>query len=109
MSSVLHQIFKVGENNPTSPAVIVGDSVFSYGSLCHAARKYSEMLKARSIGAGDRVMLVLPNSFEYIVALMGIWSVGGKKKFKLFRNSIPNEIILLPVWMSSKFAKGAKS
>lgn len=48
----------------------------SYRALYHQARAVGAALAARGVGAGDRVLLVLPTGFEFAVAFFGAQLLG---------------------------------
>jgi len=58
------------------PAVRLDDLVLSYDELLDGARRVSAMLKARGVGPGDRVGLVLPNVPPFPVLFYGALAVG---------------------------------
>ncbi|WFM73299.1 AMP-binding protein [Halomonas sp. CKK8] len=63
---------------PERTAVQVGFSVIhTYASLDEKARRLGAFLqKKKGLEAGDRIALLLPNSYEYIELLCGIWYAG---------------------------------
>jgi len=56
---------------PDRTAVVDGEIRISYLELVDQARRVSGMLKAMGIREGDRVALVLPNSWLYVAAMVG--------------------------------------
>jgi len=62
---------------PGRPAVFHGRSPWAtYGELAERAGRFAAGLRARGLGAGDRVAIAMPNSPEYLVALYGTWWAG---------------------------------
>ncbi|MEW9805586.1 AMP-binding protein [Mesorhizobium sp. ZMM04-5] len=48
----------------------------SYGALAARSNAFANALRARGIGRGDRVALLLPQSFETVVAHLAIYKLG---------------------------------
>ncbi|MBP0616194.1 AMP-binding protein [Jiella mangrovi] len=48
----------------------------SYGELAFASRKLAGAMAARGIGRGDRVAIVLPQSFETVIAHLAVYRLG---------------------------------
>lgn len=49
---------------------------YSYGDLREASERFAAALKSLGIQPGDRVATLMGKSWQYLVALMGIWRVG---------------------------------
>ncbi len=60
-----------------TPAVHDGSGTLDYAELVSAARSVATGLRARGVGAGDRVVVQLPNWWETIVAAWGVFLAGG--------------------------------
>jgi acyl-CoA synthetase (AMP-forming)/AMP-acid ligase II len=60
-----------------TPAVIDGDTTVSYAELLEASRTFAAALVARGARTGERVSIWMPNSWRWIVAVLGIWQAGG--------------------------------
>jgi acyl-CoA synthetase (AMP-forming)/AMP-acid ligase II len=53
-------------------AVVDGDTTLTYGELLDAARAFGA-----GIAPGSRVAIWAPNSWQWIVAVLGLWDAGG--------------------------------
>ncbi|HVY11305.1 MAG TPA: FadD3 family acyl-CoA ligase [Mycobacteriales bacterium] len=60
-----------------APAVIDGDTTLTYSELLEASRTFAAALVARGVRTGERVSIWMPNSWRWIVAVLGIWQAGG--------------------------------
>jgi long-chain acyl-CoA synthetase len=65
------------ERGPERPALKLDDTVLTYGALDEASARVAGLLRARGIGAGDRVGVMLPNVPYFAVAYYGILRAGG--------------------------------
>ncbi len=54
--------------HPEATCVIAGDSRFTWAEVDHAADAYAIGLSQRGLRAGDRVAILLGNSYEFVVA-----------------------------------------
>ncbi|MFL0180595.1 (2,3-dihydroxybenzoyl)adenylate synthase [Mycobacterium sp. SMC-15] len=61
---------------PERPAVIDGGATLSYAQLDAGAERAAAGLHRLGVGAGDRVLLQLPNSCAFAVTLFGLLRVG---------------------------------
>ncbi|MEU4216670.1 non-ribosomal peptide synthetase [Actinoplanes sp. NPDC026623] len=61
---------------PDRPAVSDGDTILSYADLDRRSAALAEDLRARAIGAEDRVGVYLDRSVELVVAILGILRAG---------------------------------
>ncbi|MGO4443562.1 (2,3-dihydroxybenzoyl)adenylate synthase [Mycobacterium sp. 2YAF39] len=61
---------------PDRPAVIDGDVTFTFAELDARANRIAAALANRGIAAGDRVLLQLPNTSQFAVALFGLLRAG---------------------------------
>jgi acyl-CoA synthetase (AMP-forming)/AMP-acid ligase II len=59
-----------------APAVIDGGVSLSYAELLVESRTFAAALVARGIRTGERVSIWMPNSWRWIVAVLGIWQAG---------------------------------
>ena len=66
----------VAESEPSRAAVTEGTRSLTYGALWAEVCSFAAALRARGVGPGDRVALLLPNSIEAIVAWYGTWHAG---------------------------------
>ena len=49
---------------------------WTYREFNEAVNRTANMLRARGIGKGDVVSLLLPNSAEYVIAYFACWQLG---------------------------------
>jgi long-chain acyl-CoA synthetase len=61
---------------PDRPAVIVGDTTTTYGELWAQAMAYAGALRARGIGRGDRVAMIVPNVADFPRVYYAILALG---------------------------------
>jgi D-alanine--poly(phosphoribitol) ligase subunit 1 len=74
MPDVLHTIIAQARSGPERPAVRDLDRALDYAGLLDEAARLGGGLRARGIGEGDRVALLLPNSVDFVVAaLASLW------------------------------------
>jgi acyl-CoA synthetase (AMP-forming)/AMP-acid ligase II len=61
------------------PALIDGSDghTYSYAQLAHAVRQVGANLTQRGFQPRDVLAVYSPNSPEYIITLLGVWSIGG--------------------------------
>lgn len=62
---------------PGNVAVCHRGRTASYARVAGQSRALASWLRANGIRAGDRVVLLLPNSIEYVVCYLGILEAGG--------------------------------
>ena len=62
--------------HPERPAIIMGDTVTTYGELWAQAMAYAGALRARGIGRGDRVAMIVPNVTDFPRVYYAILSLG---------------------------------
>ncbi len=58
------------------PAIIWGTRTISYQKLEGYISSAIKLLKGRGIGPQDRVVLIGPNSVEYVIVLLALWRMG---------------------------------
>jgi len=56
-------------------AIICGDQSVSYRQLFCSVAACREKLKNARLRGGDRIALAMPNSLEYIILLLSLWSI----------------------------------
>ncbi|MBA2550909.1 MAG: long-chain fatty acid--CoA ligase [Nocardioidaceae bacterium] len=76
MATLAHILTKTADEHGERPAVRLDDSVLSYTELRVAAQRVTALLRARGIGPGDRVGLVLPNVPAFPVLFYGAVAAG---------------------------------
>src|SRR5215472_12441760 len=61
------------------PALINGSGghTYSYAQLAHVVRQVGANLVQRGFQPGDVLAFYSANSPEYIITLLGVWSIGG--------------------------------
>lgn len=63
--------------SPGARAVVLDDSVLTYGALDDLSARVASLLVSRGVRAGDRVALILPNVPHMPVAYYGVLRTGG--------------------------------
>jgi acyl-CoA synthetase (AMP-forming)/AMP-acid ligase II len=76
MTTLAATIAAAGERFGDAPAVIDGDTRWSYAELVTQARTFGAALVASGIEPGDRVSIWAPNSAEWIAAALGTFLSG---------------------------------
>lgn len=64
------------QRHPDAPAVVVGGLRYTWAEVDRAADSYAAGLVARGLHAGDRVALLLGNSYEFVIAYYGAARAG---------------------------------
>jgi long-chain acyl-CoA synthetase len=62
---------------PDRIAFVDGERRIGYGELWRQCHAFASALRARGLGRGDRVAVLLPNRIEAAVAVYGCWLAGG--------------------------------
>ncbi|MFD9721680.1 amino acid adenylation domain-containing protein [Streptomyces sp. NPDC059076] len=62
---------------PQALAVHDGDVALTYGGLVAAAREFAHLLRARGVGSGSAVGLLMPHSPRALVSQLAVWWAGG--------------------------------
>ncbi|MCU7811971.1 MAG: long-chain fatty acid--CoA ligase, partial [Candidatus Thiodiazotropha sp. (ex Notomyrtea botanica)] len=75
--SLLNRFKDIVASQPDAIAIKQGANSFSYRELNCTASNVAWHLQDLGVSRGDRVALILPNSFEYIAVFYGIWLSGG--------------------------------
>ncbi|MBA2509703.1 MAG: long-chain fatty acid--CoA ligase [Nocardioidaceae bacterium] len=76
MATLAHNLTKTADQHADRPAIRLDDAVLTYAELQDAAQRVTAMLKARGIGPGDRVGLVLPNVPHFPILFYGAVAAG---------------------------------
>jgi long-chain acyl-CoA synthetase len=71
-----HFVYAMAERRPDKTALIDGDRRLSYAALADAARRLAGTLQARGVGRGERVLLLLPNGAELVIAILAVLDAG---------------------------------
>jgi benzoate-CoA ligase family protein len=74
--SIVDYIAEHAARSPERVAIYHRDSTLSYGELVDAAARCRGALAARGIRPGDRVALVMSDSPQMVIALLGIMGMG---------------------------------
>ncbi|MBI5520621.1 MAG: benzoate-CoA ligase family protein [Desulfovibrio sp.] len=59
------------EAHPQKAAYLCGEDVLTHQALAVEAARFANLLRARGVGPGDRVVLALPDSFGSVKAFLG--------------------------------------
>src|SRR5258708_35263914 len=62
--------------HPERPAIVGEPNEFSYGELAALVNRAGNALRALGVSRGDRVLIVLPDSAEFIAAFFGAAKIG---------------------------------
>lgn len=76
MLPLSRQLIDTADLNPDRIAIESVGTNTSYGDLALMARQFASLISAQGISVGDRVLLCVENSIEYVVALYGCWIAG---------------------------------
>lgn len=75
--TIVDALRKHAQAAPDREAVLLGERRVSYGALWQQAACFSHYLRRQGLNKGDRVVLLLENSPEYIAAYYGTLAAGG--------------------------------
>jgi len=67
---------QVAGSRPAKPAVIYLGTVYTYGRLQEMAQSFAAGLISRGLTPGDRVVIYMPNSIQWVAAWLGVLSAG---------------------------------
>jgi long-chain acyl-CoA synthetase len=76
MTNLADNLTRTAEQYGDRPALKLDDLVVTYSELQDGARRVASLLKAKGVGPGDRVGLVLPNVPPFPVLFYGALAVG---------------------------------
>ena len=68
---------RVAADHAGQVALRLDEREVRYGRLVDTAARFAAHLRAEGLVAGQRVGVFLPNSLEYVPALLGVWQAGG--------------------------------
>src|SRR5262245_55788473 len=68
---------EAARRSPTRVACRYYRQEVNYSQLLDQSRRMAAVLRARGLGPGERVGILLPNVPEYLIALFGTWMAGG--------------------------------
>ena len=61
---------------PEKPALLCHDVTLTYRELHARAANFAYSLADKGVRNGDRVVLLLPNHWSFVVAVLGVWKLG---------------------------------
>jgi long-chain acyl-CoA synthetase len=67
---------RMSERYPERPAVVYLGERFSYRRLRDLSERFAGAMATMGIGKGDRVMVYIPNSIQWVIAFLGIQKIG---------------------------------
>ncbi len=76
MLNLAHYLDVSAKAHPENIAAILDDRKMSYAEMASAARRVANVLKAKGIGKGDKVALMIPNTPHFPVIYYGILHTG---------------------------------
>jgi long-chain acyl-CoA synthetase len=76
VSNLAQNLTRTAQEHGDRPAVRLDDLVLTYDELLDGAQRVAGLLRARGVGPGDRVGMVLPNVPAFPVIFYGAVSVG---------------------------------
>ena len=89
----LHYLLRSAVNRfPLRTAVIYEDNRITYRRLGQEVNRFANVLRSLGIDRGDRVMLLLPNVPQMLIAFFGVLEAGAVAVFSLPSNK-PRELI----------------
>ena len=74
--TLLDYVAETARTRPDHPALIFKGHRVSYAELERQSDAFAAGLVARSVAAGDRVALCLPNCPQFLIAELGAWKAG---------------------------------
>src|SRR5215813_1911962 len=71
-------IARAAERDPHKPWIVCADDgrTVSYGELRELTRRIATLLRARGLGANDRLALLANNAIEHLVCYLGVMAYG---------------------------------
>jgi len=73
----IYSIFaEAAERHPDKTAVFYLGTRFSYRKLQNLSQRFAAALNANGVNAGQRVMMYIPNSIQWVVSWLGIQKLG---------------------------------
>jgi long-chain acyl-CoA synthetase len=76
VTNVASNIWKYAESTPERVALREGDRNWTWAELRSRVTGAAEVLRERGIGPGDRVLMVVPTSVEFVFAYHGVLALG---------------------------------
>ena len=75
--TALSDFVRSAEQKPDAPAVLYFDHSLSYGALDRYSNSLCAAFKDLGVEKGDRIILVLQNVPQFLIAAYGAWKLGG--------------------------------
>jgi len=75
--NVADLLTRAGAEHADQPALITDDSVSTWADVDAAASRFAAALQDRGLKEGQRVVLVLPTSVEFVTTYLGVLRAGG--------------------------------
>ncbi len=76
MLNLAHFLDATAREHPDTTAAILDDFRLSYAELASAARRVANVLRAKGIGHGDKVAMMVPNTPHFPIIYYGILQTG---------------------------------
>jgi len=76
MLNLAHFLDVTGAQHPDVTAAIFGDYRISYADMASAARRVANLLRAKGVGHGDKVAMMIPNTPHFPIIYYGILQAG---------------------------------
>jgi len=73
---VLTRVEEISREHPTKTAMIYLGEKITYKKLMEYVYRFASSLRKIGIGVGDRVMIYLPNSPQYVISLLAVFRIG---------------------------------
>src|SRR5437879_1235546 len=71
-----HFVDAIASRHSERPAIVCEPREVSYGELAALANRVGNALRAQGVSRGDRVLIVLPDSAEFVAAFFGAAKIG---------------------------------
>ncbi|MBF0381706.1 MAG: acyl--CoA ligase [Magnetococcales bacterium] len=89
LDGVYDRINKVAHRDPEAIALVVDGEEISYETLMERIRSCAGLLQQLGCCAGDRVIILYPNSLDFVVAVFSAWTINAipvplNEKFQLW-------------------------
>lgn len=75
--TLMDVVAESASQRPNHPALLFQGNTISYRELEALSTAFAHVLRRLSVQPGDRVALLLPNSPQMILSLLGAWKAGG--------------------------------
>jgi long-chain acyl-CoA synthetase len=74
--NIYRSFAKQSERCPDKPAVVFLGTPFSYARMRDMAERFAASSAAVGLGQGDRIIMYIPNSVQFVIAWLGIQRLG---------------------------------